>query len=88
MVASFVMTKISFKLSPKLLKAEKKQDLFQSKLDGWLKELTPGWKGVKAWLKKLMRTLENATAKINLCFIRLMLKRFALAEDGEGSYIA
>ena len=35
-----------------------------------------------------MGTLENATTKINLCFVRLMLKRLALAEDGGGSYIA
>jgi len=29
-------------------------------------------------VKNFERTLDNATAKVNLCFIRLMLKRLAL----------
>ncbi|NEQ73192.1 MAG: hypothetical protein F6K23_08955 [Okeania sp. SIO2C9] len=32
-----------------------------------------------AGLPNFERTLENATAKINLCLIRLMLKRLAIA---------
>ncbi|MEP6522868.1 transposase [Microcoleus vaginatus DQ-U2] len=31
----------------------------------------------KILVKNFERTLDNATAKLNLCFIRLMLKRLA-----------
>jgi hypothetical protein len=30
-------------------------------------------------VKNFERTLKNATVKINLCFVRLMLKRLAIA---------
>ncbi|MCL2933164.1 MAG: transposase [Trichodesmium sp. MAG_R03] len=33
----------------------------------------------KSLTKNFERTLENTTTKINLCFIRLILKRLAIA---------
>lgn len=36
-----------------------------------------GWSAVKSWSRTKKRTLANATTKLNLCFIRLMIKRLA-----------
>ncbi|MDJ0519457.1 MAG: transposase [Trichodesmium sp. MO_231.B1] len=58
-----------------------KQDLSQLKQGGG-RERTNSWmERCKSLAKNLMRTLENATAKVNLCFVRLLLKRLALAEQ-------
>jgi hypothetical protein len=79
MVASFVMTKISFKLSPKLLKDRKKTGFVPVKAR-WVIERANSWmERCKSLSQKIDATLKNATAKINLCFIRLMLKRLAIA---------
>ncbi len=86
-----IMTKIRLKLSPKPSKAEKKQEGktgFVRVKARWVIERANSWmERCKSLSKNFERTLENATAKINLCFIRLMLKRLALPEPS-CSYIA
>ena len=85
-----IMTKIRLKLSPKQSLAEKKQEGktgFVPVKARWVIERTNSWmERCKSLTKNFVceafrrkRTLENATAKINLCFIRLMLKRLAIA---------
>jgi len=78
-----IMTKIQFELSPKPSKVEKEK---QGKLGfvpvkaRWVIERSNSWmERCKSLVKNFERTLSNAIAKINLCFIRLMLKRLALA---------
>jgi transposase len=44
----------------------------------WIVERSNAWmERCKSLVKNFERTLDHATAKINLCFIRLMLKRLA-----------
>lgn len=78
-----IMTKIRFELSPKPSKVEKKQQGktgFVPVKARWVIERTNSWmERCKSLSKNFERTLNNATAKINLCFIRLMLKRLAIA---------
>ena len=78
-----IMTKIRLKLSPKPSKAEKKQEGktgFVPVKARWVIERANSWmERCKSLSKNFERTLKNATAKINLCFIRLMLKRLAIA---------
>ena len=76
-----IMTKIRFELSTKLSKFEKK---VQGKLGfvpviaRWVIERSNAWmERCKILVKNFERTLANANAKLNLCFIRLMLKRLA-----------
>ena len=76
-----VMTKIRFQLAPKPTKAEK---IVQGKTGfvpvakRWIVERSNAWmERCKSLVKNFERTLDNATAKLNLCFIRLMLKRLA-----------
>ena len=77
---------LSSHLSPRK-PSKKKQG--QRGLIRWVIERTNSWmERCKSLVKNFERTLENATTKINLCFVRLMLKILALAEDGGGSYIA
>jgi transposase len=46
----------------------------------WIIERSNAWmERCKRLVKNFERTLGNATAKLNLCFIRLMLKRLARA---------
>jgi transposase len=74
-----IMTKIRFKISPKVSKQEK----VEKGLSGfvvvpirWIIERSNAWvERCKILVKNFERTLINATAKLNLCFIRLMLKR-------------
>ncbi|WP_293160370.1 transposase [Okeania sp. SIO2C9] len=78
-----IMTKIRFKLSPKPSKAEKEnlgKTGFVPVKARWVIERTNSWmERCKSLAKNFERTLENATAKVNLCFVRLMLKRLAIA---------
>lgn len=78
-----IMAKIRLKLSPKLSKTQKKQEGktgFVPVKARWVIERTNSWmERCKSLTKNFERTLENATTKINLCFIRLMLKRLAIA---------
>ena len=76
-----IMRKIRFKLSPKLSKAKKKaqgKSGFVPIKARWVIERTNSWmERCKSLVKNFERNLAHATTKINLCFLRLMLKRLA-----------
>lgn len=76
-----IMTKIQFELSPKLSKTEKEKQGksgFIPVKARWVIERSNAWmERCKSLVKNFERTLANATTKINLCFVRLMLKRLA-----------
>jgi hypothetical protein len=76
-----IMTKIRFELSTKPSKQEKAQQGksgFVPAIARWVIEWSNAWmERCKIWVKNFERTLANATTKINLCFIRLMIKRLA-----------
>ncbi len=76
-----VMTKIKFELSTKPSKQEKAaqgKSGFVPAVARWLIERSNAWmERCKSLVKNFERTLSNATTKINLCFIRLMIKRLA-----------
>lgn len=76
-----IMTKIKFQLSKKPSKQEKTaQDKsgFVPVRARWVIERTNAWmERCKILVKNFERTLANATTKINLCFVRLMLKRLS-----------
>ncbi len=76
-----MMTKIRFQLAPKPTKAEKiaqGKTGFVPVATRWIIERSNAWmERCKSLVKNFERTLDHATAKINLCFIRLMLKRLA-----------
>ena len=76
------MTKIRFKLSAKPSKAEKQaqgKSGFVPVKTRWVIERSNAWmERCKSLVKNFERTLSHATTKINLCFLRLMLKRLAL----------
>ena len=76
-----IMTKIKFKLSPKPSKAQKEKQGktgFVPVKARWVIERTNSWmERCKSLVKNFERTLSHSTAKLNLCFIRLMLKRLA-----------
>ncbi len=76
-----IMTKLRFQLAPKPTKAEKDapgktgfgcNSLGEENVQIWMERC-------KNLVKNFERTLPHATAKLNLCFIRLMLKRLAQA---------
>lgn len=77
-----IMTKIQFELAPKPTPAEKQaqgKTGFVVVATRWVIERSNAWmERCKSLVKNFERTLDNATAKVNLCFIRLMLKRLAL----------
>lgn len=76
-----IMTKIRFELSPKPSKAEKKKQGktgFVPVKARWVIERSNSWmERCKSLVKNFERTLDHATTKLNLCFVRLMLKRLA-----------
>jgi transposase len=76
-----IMTKIRFELSAKPSKQEKKaqgKSGFVPVAARWVIERSNSWmERCKILVKNFERTLTNATAKVNLCFIRLMIKRLA-----------
>ncbi|MEH2180271.1 IS5/IS1182 family transposase [Nostoc sp.] len=78
-----IMTKIRFQLAPKPTKAEKVaigKTGFVPIATRWVIERSNAWmERCKSLVKNFERTLVHATAKLNLCFIRLMLKRLAQA---------
>jgi hypothetical protein len=67
---------------PKPSKAEKQAEGksgFVPVAARWVVERSNAWmERCKSLVKNFEKTLENATAKVNLCFVRLMLKRLAL----------
>ena len=77
-----IMTKIRLELSPKPSIAEKQaqgKSGFVPVAARWVVERSNAWmERCKSLVKNFERTLANATAKVNLCFIRLMLKRLAI----------
>jgi transposase len=77
-----IMTKIRFELAPKPTPAAKLaagKNGFVPVATRWVIERTNAWmERCKSLVKNFERTLDHATAKLNLCFIRLMLKRLAV----------
>jgi transposase len=78
-----IMTKIRFELSTKPSKQEKAaqgKSGFIPAVARWVIERSNAWmERCKSLVKNFECTLSHATTKINLCFIRLMLKRLAAA---------
>lgn len=76
-----VMTKIRFQLAAKPTKAEKAaqgKTGFVPVPTRWIVERSNSWmERCKSLVKNFERTLVHATAKVNLCFVRLMLKRLS-----------
>lgn len=76
-----IETKIQFELSPKMSKAQKTllgKTGFVPVKARWVIERSNAWMDrCKSLLKNCERTLSHATTKVNLCFVRLMLKRLA-----------
>lgn len=76
-----IMTKIKFELSRKPSrqeKAEQGRTGFVPVIARWVIERSNSWmERCKSLVKNYERTLGNAKAKIDLCFVRLMLKRLA-----------
>ena len=78
-----IMRKIRFELSPKPSKAEKVaagKTGFVPVVARWVVERSNAWmERCKSLVKNFERTLFHATTQLNLCFVRLMLKRLAAA---------
>jgi hypothetical protein len=78
-----IMSKIQWELSPKPSKAEKEKSGksgFVPVKVRWVIERSNSWvERCKSLVKNFERTLNHATTKLNLCFVRLMLKRLAIA---------
>ena len=76
-----IMLKIKFELSPKPSKTDKAaqgKTGFVPVAARWVIERSNAWmERCKILVKNFERTLDNATTKLNLCFVRLMLKRLA-----------
>lgn len=76
-----MMTKIRFELSTKPSKQQKAaqgKSGFVPAVARWVIERSNAWmERCKILVKNFERTLSNATTKINLCFIRLMIKRLS-----------
>lgn len=74
-----ILTKIRFQLCKKPSKEEKAvqgKTGFVPIAARWIIERTNAWvERCKILVKNYERTLENATTKLNLCFVRLMFKR-------------
>lgn len=78
-----IMRKIKFERSAKPSKAAKAaagQTGFVPVAARWVVERSNAWmERCKSLVKNFERTLNNATTQLNLCFVRLMLKRLAAA---------
>lgn len=76
-----IMTKIRFERSPKPSKAQKeaqgKSGFVPVATLGVVERSNAWMERCKSLVKNFEWTLDNARAKLNLCFIRLMLKRLA-----------
>ena len=78
-----IMTKIKFEVAPKPTREEKSaqgKSGFVVTPTRWVVERGNAWvERSKSLVKNFDRTLDNANARLKLCFIRLMLKRLARA---------
>ena len=78
-----IMRKIKFERSTKPSKQEKAaqgKSGFVPAIARWVIERSNAWmERCKILVKNFERTLSNATTKLNLCFIRLMMKRLAVS---------
>lgn len=78
-----IMRKIKFERSTKPSKQEKVaqgKTGFVPVAARWVIERSNAWmERCKILVKNFERTLSNATTKLNLCFVRLMLKRLAIS---------
>lgn len=78
-----IMTKIRFERSAKPSKTAKEaqgKSGFVPVATRWVVERSNAWvERCKSLMKNCEWTLDHARAKLNLCFIRLMLKRLATA---------
>jgi hypothetical protein len=76
-----ILSKVQFECSAKPSKAEKEaqgKSGFVPVATRWVVKRSNAWmERCKSLVKNFEWTLENARAKLNLCFIRLMLKRLA-----------
>ena len=76
-----LMTKIRFELATKpskQAKAAQGKAGFVPAAARWVIERSNAWmERCKSLVKNFERTLAHATTKLNLCFVRLMLKRLA-----------
>lgn len=76
-----IMRKIKFELSPKPSKAQKAaagKSGFVPVAARWVVERSNAWvERCKSLVKNFERTLPHATTQLNLCFVRLMLKRLS-----------
>ena len=76
-----IMTKIEFELSPKPSKAQKekqgKSGFVPVKARWVIEKSNASMERCKSLVKNFERTLDNTTAKVDLCFVRLLLKRLA-----------
>ena len=76
-----IAKKIKLKLSPKPSKAQKKAEGksgFVPLIARWVVERSNAWmERCKSLVKNYEHTLDRANTKLNLCFLRLMLKRLA-----------
>ena len=76
-----IMQKLTFELSAKPSREQKTalgQSGFVPVTVRWVVERSNAWmERCKILVKNFERTLDNATAKLNLCFIRLLIKRLA-----------
>jgi transposase len=77
-----IMTKIRFERSPKPSKQEKAEQGrtgFVPVATRWIIERSNAWmERCKSLVKNFERTLSHAKTKMDLCFVRLMLKRLAV----------
>ena len=78
-----ILVKLRFQLAPKPSPSEKAaqgKSGFVPVPTRWVIERSNAWmERCKSLVKNFERTLDHATDKLNLCFIRLMLKRLARA---------
>ena len=78
-----IMRKIKFELSAKPSKSEQAaagKAGFVPVRARWVVERSNAWmERCKSLVKNFERTLSHATTQLNLCFVRLMLKRLAAA---------
>ena len=85
-----MMTKIRFELSKKHSKQEKKEQGksgFVPAIARWVVERSNAWmERCRILVKNNERTLANATTKMNLCFVRLMIKRLS-ASDWDAKWV-